>query len=130
MNEIKVGMYFKRIGIHKILTFHEVDPKIYELEYSVNVGIKVDYMEFNIKDIPDCLKTATFNLIDLIQDGDYVNGKRVTDVSENGEFGLAIEVENGHYECLIYQEDIKSVVTKEQFEQMMFMVEGEKEWKK
>lgn len=62
------------------------------------------------------------NIIDIIEVGDYVNGKEV--YNENGK--LAIEL----VECIppfehIEDIDIKSIVTKEQFENAEYKVESE-----
>ena len=63
---------------------------------------------------------ASFNIIDLIEVGDYVNGKEVYSI------GLTIGILNtinfidGTF---IIVDDIKSIVTKEQFEQMSYKVD-------
>ena len=60
----------------------------------------------------------SFNSIDLIEVGDYVNGEKVVHNSlENG--GNIIIVQSGF--CY-KNEDIKSIVTKEQFEQMSYKI--------
>ena len=66
------------------------------------------------------------NIIDLIEVGDYVNGELVTSVyDENKEDEqIQIEVNNqGNYTYYI-NEDIKSIVTKEQFESIKYSLEG------
>ena len=64
---------------------------------------------------------ASHNIIDLVQLGDYVNGHKVY---ETGVFG-----HNGKSFCRLYgnvspfyEEDIKSIVTKEAFESMKYEV--------
>ena len=64
-------------------------------------------------------------IIDLIEVGDYVNGKLVTyaeDVytTDNIYIGKEVFVNNDE---LIIEEDIKSIVTKERFSQMEYKVE-------
>ena len=66
----------------------------------------------------DILK-ASHNIIDLIEAGDYVNGERVCAVEkyEEGKFTvLAL------FEDYCTQQNIKSIVTKEQFESMRYEV--------
>lgn len=60
---------------------------------------------------------ASYNLIDLIEVGDYVNGSLVSDTT--GEY-LRIDSEshNKHY----FSKYIKSIVTKEQFSQMEYRI--------
>lgn len=58
------------------------------------------------------------NIIDLIQDGDYVNGSRIIKISFDS-LGLIVET-------ILYdkfrEKDIKSIVTKEQFKNMEYEV--------
>ena len=58
------------------------------------------------------------NLIDLIETGDYVNGDRITQIASD-----YVEVCYGRdsYD-FIKKENIKSIVTKEQFESMSYRV--------
>lgn len=65
---------------------------------------------------------ASYNLIDLIEVGDYVNGLQVMCITEFKDGSRYIEFDDGKYLCKNYQ--IKSVVTKEQFESMKYEVKG------
>ena len=66
---------------------------------------------------------ASHNIMDLIEVGDYVNGLLVTRICEDNEtkekyinlYGSVSKWE---------QEDIKSIVTKEQFESIKYSLEG------
>lgn len=66
---------------------------------------------------------ASHNIMDLIEVGDYVNGLLVTRILEDNEtnekyinlYGSVSEWE---------EEDIKSIVTKEQFESIKYSLEG------
>ena len=61
------------------------------------------------------------NIIDLINVGDYVNGLKVDKIDENGIYNS-----NSYDGWLVniasYNEDIKSIVTKEQFESMKYRI--------
>lgn len=66
---------------------------------------------------------ASDNLIDLIEEGDYVNGKEVTEVmrDKNGnvtDIAYTEEVEGQSYSLL----PIKDIVTKEQFDSVKYEV--------
>ena len=80
---------------------------------------------------------ASFNIIDLIKKGDYVNGVEVIEIYEKGttfkESSMysfkekTIEVANDNYEtipleALFTNKEIKTIVTKEQFKQMSYKV--------
>ena len=66
----------------------------------------------------DIIKSSP-NIIDLIEVGDYVNGYRITTIGSNG---IYAEDENGYLIKMFTKEDIKSIVTKEQFESMEYKV--------
>ena len=62
---------------------------------------------------------ASNNIIDLIEVGDYVNGLRVYGITD---FGLEVYMYGDAHEIL-EENEIKSIVTKEQFESMSYKVE-------
>ena len=67
---------------------------------------------------------ASHNIIDLIEVGDYVNGELVTnanDVYTEDNIYIGKEVIVNHQD-LIIEEDIETIVTKEQFESMSYKV--------
>ena len=69
----------------------------------------------------DNFKTS-YNLIDLIEAGDYVNGIIVTEIKSGKPYH---EDYNDPYFSYYFEEkDIKSIVTKEQFESMKYEVNG------
>lgn len=68
------------------------------------------------------------NIINLIECGDYVNGYKVIDVLENletGELHLEMPMDYTNEElgdCTVYNKDIKNIVTKEQYNQMKYII--------
>ena len=63
------------------------------------------------------------NLIDLIEVGDYVNGHRVIDIAKNQIRALYYEDINQKYALIpMINKDIKSIVTKEQFEAIQYEI--------
>lgn len=73
----------------------------------------------NIEDI----KKASYNIIDILEKGDYVNGHRVIFVNDTFTYD-SVEVEtSGEATCeIIPKNNIKSILTKEQMEQMAYKV--------
>ena len=72
------------------------------------------------------------NIIDLIEVGDYVNGYKVVEVMESlmtGELNLEMEIgcPTPEDNCQLYNKDIKSIVTKEQFSQIKYKLEEKNE---
>ena len=80
--------------------------------------------------IEDIVK-ASYNIIDILEIGDYVNGSEVLDfeyklIKGNDNFtNFAVVTENCYLEntdSWIIEKDIKSVITHEQMEQMAYKV--------
>ncbi len=114
MEEIKVGEFirtkepygeiFKVVGIEK--------EDILLVNTSGNNRVTTGYV-----------KKHSPNIIDLIEVGDYVNGHLIIAIDRER---LEISIENSDYGCG-YEEinantDIKTVVTKEQFEAIKYTV--------
>ena len=81
-----------------------------------------------VEDYYGCHKEDRFivkhspNIIDLIEVGDYVNGSKVIDIAEAPERAVYVEkVTLGALEP-ITNKNIETIVTKEQFEQMKYIV--------
>lgn len=70
-------------------------------------------------------------LIDLIEVGDYVNGYRVINVINEGicPSGKCIDIDSSKdsSECTLWEEDIKTILTKESYMANCYKVGGEDE---
>lgn len=74
----------------------------------------------------DNITKHSFNLIDLIEVGDYVNGNIVTDKYLFAGEKPVIETERNDTNCkCLCEKDIKSILTHEQFEANCYKVKGE-----
>lgn len=67
----------------------------------------------------DIIKSSP-RIIDLIEVGDYVNGEYVTYINKKDNY-----VDVGYDDAILRAKDIKSVLTKEMFEQMEYKLEKE-----
>ena len=120
--ELKEGMYVRTLdGICKCVELRDD-------------GIMTRFRneDGNVYFTNDMMCNPSFSIFDLIQVGDYVNGYPVNYITNLGkEFGKRISF--GDETCVvaskfsfdkvyIYEEDIKSIVTKEQFESMQYKV--------
>lgn len=92
-----------------------------------NCNYKHVSCEHNYYDEEDIVKSNP-NIIDLIQIGDYVNGYKIVGIGEitNG-LEVGTKVIDYHSEkvgglCYFKNEDIKSIVTREQFESMEYRI--------
>lgn len=119
--ELKVGMYV-RFDYHRVtvpIQIAKIKEKYYDkmekyYYYLTDNGLIVS--EENI------IK-ASENIIDLIEVGDYVNGEKVTSAEPVDKNDTDRYLGFGDYDYYIHDsEDIKDIVTKEQFESMKYEV--------
>lgn len=78
-------------------------------------------MEYNL------IKNHSSNLIDLIQCGDYVNGIKIISIIQQADTMKTISLcgfDNDYLDIKLNNRDIKTVVTKEQFESISYKVKN------
>ena len=113
--EISEGMYVKYI---RGMINGYVPPKIAKAtDCSDKDLIKIDNGQVILRN--DILK-ASYNIIDLIEVGDYVNGDKVIRIEtssypEDKNVKIIVCCGDDDY-YLYYNEDIKTILTKEQYE--------------
>lgn len=111
-NEIKVGEYCRtRNGLIAKL----IEPQVYE----INDEECIEFLE-------DIVKHSS-NLIDLIQCGDYVNREKVEKIAEPSlanDYNRLIYCNEceGLYKLILFNKDIKEIVTKEMMESISYKV--------
>lgn len=115
---MKVNDYVRtKYGIAKIVNIKQTNflnlytnQESVENEYILDKDIMPNYEEDIIKSSP--------NIIDLIEVGDYVNGVEVI-----GKIKDLLEFDGGQDgEYFLCEKDIKSIVTKEQFERCEYKI--------
>lgn len=118
---MKVGDYvrYKRpfdrketIMIGKIIRIYEPDEKHKIKGYDLDSSDVISD-EFSIKSSP--------NIIDLIELGDYVNGLKVDEIDEKGIYNYN-SYDGWRSNIASCNDDIKLVVTKEQFSQIEYRI--------
>ena len=122
--KLEVGQFarLKSGYICKIININDFrEPN---MKYGVDANYLKDVMFIGDEDI---VKTS-YNIIDLIEVGDYVNGKKIVDVGclTNGPRKGTKVIDyyiNPSAVSYLEKEDIKSVITHEQMEQMAYKVE-------
>lgn len=113
--EIQVGDYIRTIdGIKRIVKINTGDRKTIFGQYRLDKPYKGSYSiaEKNI------LKHSK-NIIDLIEIGDYVNGEKVIG---KGALSCIPQYYDGETKDIVYFDEIKSIVTKEQFASLEYKV--------
>lgn len=113
MEEIEVGEYIRDkdgliIKVNEIQEYQEEDDIWYEEKI-----LKGTWKSMIVK--------HSFNIIDLIEEGDYVNGEKIIEILDNN------ETYNGEkLVCSIRtnfgEEDIKTIVTKEMMKSIEYRI--------
>ena len=121
-DKLEVGMYCynktnRKMGIGKIISFQSNN--------NVNVRYKNDIELVSIGNLE-----ASYNIIDLIEEKDYVNGVPVEgyytryDEEKDDYIKIGIITLEDYWKGTFTSiEDIKSIVTKEQFESLEYKVD-------
>ena len=119
---IEKNMYIRSCnGIQKVLKVYDNTPDEiirYETDVSVNHYLLEDSR---------AITKASYNIIDLIEEGDYVNGNKVIYVEDLDALEyLFIDADGNSYYSGIDKEcnKPKSIVTHEQFENMEYKIEN------
>lgn len=126
--ELKVGMYVR--------TKEGYIAKLLHYGYNTGISGKIHLFDRQIRDISDLvyetdnflwdkelkkyIKNYSYDILDLLEEGDYVNGYYVEDVLKTF---VNVAVGSNYFQSpTIYEKDIKSIVTKEQFENMEYKI--------
>lgn len=116
MEDIKVGEYVrtKSGNIGKVLDITNVTMQKRK-KYLIKWNISKAYYITAIR-----IVKHSKNIIDLLEVGDYVNGQKIKRINDYGDFKRA-DFNLDYDDCdAVYENDIKSIVTKEQFKEMEY----------
>lgn len=116
----------KRLGLKEevVENFLLLDDKQCEIIESIDYSIPPCYpSDEELEKIKSHIIKSSSNIIDLLEVGDYVNGLPVMkiEINEDGERNIYVGEENTTFGWLVYY-DIKSIVTKEQFEAIKYEI--------
>ena len=119
MKEIKVGEYV-RTDIGNIFQYEGKTKKIIDEYISVSDNQNIEFL--------GKIEKHSKNIIDLIEVGDYINGELVTgfgyeDVNGAKEKSILVEGKYTKVSFALLELDIKTILTKEQFEQNCYKIE-------
>lgn len=111
------GLIFKIVGGNE--DNWELDIEYSKLEYMEDTWLELyKYNDNGGWFIRENCKSSP-NIIDLIEVGDYVNGKEISGIDE---YTKQLTYEYGETTMYIDNENIKSIVTREMFESMEYKV--------
>ncbi len=127
MEDIEIGEYVrtKNKGIKRI---DRIDNNKTVNKYLYFTGIEdFEGKEYGIIKTIEIVKHSK-QLIDLIECGDFVNKYRVENVINEGPCpsGKCVDIDSSKdsSECTLWEEDIQTILTKEQFEANCYKVGG------
>lgn len=117
--EISKGMYIRTEDgyISKCIDIDSDNFAFFDKPVYKNFSDTFDSCYLNNIDI----KKASFDIIDLIEVGDYVNGEKVTKLIDRKIYHENLN--DPYYDIYFENKDIKSIVTKEQFNACKYVVE-------
>lgn len=120
MEEIKVGEYVRTVDgyIDKVT---EISQNYILLSGKISI---TEYGESRIFVKKNQIIKHFKNIIDLIEEGDYVNGEKVINADNyDGIYTIEWEYGNVYTTEIINDKFIKSIVTKEQFKNIEYRLE-------
>ena len=127
MNDIHVGEYIRtKDGCIEKVTQDLFDELYIDEEGEIEIVIGCDIEGASVYDM---ITKHSFNIIDLIEIDDYVNGIKITKIYDNDKdkFAFGFSEDGFEGETSFYNEDIKAIVTKERFKLAEYEVK-KNEW--
>ena len=112
MNKSEIGMFYRykgQIGKYKKITELDRHPSFTNNYLRESETILLNNAKFS------------YNIIDILEVGDYVNGNPVCIIKED-EHNRKWIYTDSNYKYGYLEEEIKSILTHEQFEQMAYKV--------
>ena len=126
--KLEIGKFIRTpYGIRKIVNITKDDgygkPKVrvIELDRHLNTPYKFDYIFYTDENVIKKCKTS-YNIIDILEKGDYVNGYPIYEIVEYENDTRAIVIADDNKSIIWKKQNIKSVVTKEQFKNMEYRI--------
>lgn len=119
---MKVGDYVrtKKGEIGKIIGYVD-EPTDYYFDCYVTT-LKTNFTDTYITEYDNNIKSSP-NIIDLIEENDFINGMRITEIKSNKNGVLKCMVDSDYeFITTILNNEIESVLTKQQFSQMEYKV--------
>ena len=92
--------------------------KLYITDRFLNIIDDTEYID------ADSIINCSFDIVNLIEVGDYVNDYKVVETKFNISEGRYVIIEDGDLRQILYSKDIKTVKTKEEFKSGSYVVGG------
>lgn len=125
-SELRENMYIRtKDGIIAKVDYIDDDTIFFDKDLYRTYGDGIDFLE---KDNLERIVKASYNIIDVLEVGDYVNGYKIgyIDDCKGAMREFYYDYENSNEDVGHWEEDIKSVITHEQIEQISYRIGGKK----
>ena len=114
--KLEVGMYVRtKDGIIAKVDYIDDDTIFFDKDLYRNYCDSIDFLE---KDNLERIVKASFSIIDLIEEEDFVNEEMIAKIKEDKDGKYLVTMNNN----VIRNQGIESILTKEQMEQMAYKV--------
>lgn len=116
--EIKVGEYVRtKDGVIAKLDYVEEEFYYFDNYLYREYEDEIDFL--TVEQLPEYITKHSPKIIDLIEVGDYVNGKEIHEIDEQRKRLYSYERDDYH---IFNERDIQRIVTHEQMEEMEYKV--------
>ena len=119
--ELKENMYVRtKDGIIAKVDYIDDDTIFFDKDLYRTYGDSIDFLE---KDNLERIIKASYNIIDILEEEDYVNGCYIQEIKSLKDNVMVCMLDSDYeFVSTINNKDITSVVTHEQMEQMEYKV--------
>ena len=119
--DLRENMYIRtKDGIIAKVDYIDDNTIFFDKDLYRTYGDSIDFLE---KDNLERIVKASYNIIDILEEGDYVNGCYIQEIKSLKDNVMVCMLDSDYeFTSTITNKDIKTIVTKEQFEQMAYKV--------
>ena len=121
-SELRENMYIRtKDGIIAKVDYIDDNTIFFDKDLYRTYGDSINFLE---KDNLEKIVKASYNIIDILEKGDYVNGDKIEyiDDCKGAMREFYYDYENPNDDVGHWQEEIKTIITHEQMEQMAYKV--------
>lgn len=120
--DLRENMYIRtKDGIIAKVDYIDDDTIFFDKDLYRTYGDGIDFLE---KDNLERIVKASYNIIDILEEGDYVNGCYIQEIKSLKDNVMVCMLDSDYeFTSTITNKDIKTVVTHDQMEQMAYKVE-------
>lgn len=123
--KLNEGMYIRTItGIIAKVDYIDDDVAYFDKDLYQIYGDSIDFLDLDNPREVIKISKYSFKIIDLIEEGDYVNSMKVNNIAiEDGLIYLHMDADECLHETdMLTGDDIELIVTKEQFKKISYKV--------